>query len=256
MRSSFFAILCVLLASAFIAAQQPPAIVTITVKTDTGKAKFRALLMQQEGKGPYPAVVMLHGDFGLTEWTRKQAHRLAEKGYLVLAVDLYDGELPKTVEDAHILERGLDERRVLINLKAAVDLLEGLSMARKGPIGIIGWDCGGGFALDAAIADRRLKTAVLCYGRVTTDPKKLASLEGNVLALFGGKDEGISPATIEQFKKAMAKAGKSATIHVYSECGNSFMDPDSPYLDGKADQAAIADAWAKIDAHLEKALKK
>ena len=65
---------------------------------------------------------------------------------------------------------------------------------------------------------------------------KLASLDGNVLALFGGKDEGISLATIEQFKKAMAKAGKSLTIHVYPECGNSFMDPDSPYLEGKADK--------------------
>ena len=135
-----------LLASALIAAQQPPPIAATPLEIDAGKAKFRALLMHPQGKGPYPAVVMLHGDFGLNEWTRKQAHRLAEKGYLVLAVDLYDGELPQTVEEPHILERGLDERRVLTNLKAAVDFLQQLSTARKGPIGIIGWDCGGSFA--------------------------------------------------------------------------------------------------------------
>jgi carboxymethylenebutenolidase len=256
MRLSWLALPCALLVSAFVAAQQRPAIISVKVKFDDGKTKFRALQVQPQGKGPYPAIVMLHGDFGLTAWTRKQANRLAEKGYLVLALDLYDGELPKTIEDAHILERGLEERRVLASIKAAVDHLESLSTAHKGPIGIIGWDCGGGYALDAAIADRRLKAAVMCYGRVTTDPRKLASLECNVLALFGGKDEGIPPATIEHFKKAMAKAGKSASIHVYPECGNSFMDPDSPYFEGKADHAAIADAWAKIDAHFDKTLRK
>jgi carboxymethylenebutenolidase len=240
-----------LLVSAPLAAQQPPS-VAINVKSD----KFRALQIQPQGKAPHPAVVLVHGDFGLTKWTRRQAARLAEKGYLVLALDLYDGELPKTIEDAHILERGLEDRRVRASIKAAVDYLEQLSIARKGSIGIIGWDCGGGFALDAASADRRLKTAILCYGRVVTDPKKLASLQADVLALFGGKDEGIPPATVEQFKKAMAQAGKSATVHVYPNCGNNFMDPDSPYFEGKADAGAIADAWAKIDAHLEKALKK
>lgn len=256
MRLSWLALTLALLVSAFVAAQQPPRILGTKVTFDNGKTKFRALQVQPQGKGPYPAIVMLHGDFGLTEWTRKQADRLAEKGYLVLALDLYDGELPKTIEDAHILERGLEDRRVLASIKAAVDHLESLSTARKGPIGIIGWDCGGGYALDAAITDRRLKAAVMCYGRVTTDPKKLASLEGSVLALFGGKDEGIPPATIEQFKKAMAKAGKLASIHVYPECGNNFMDPGSPYFDGKADQKAIADAWAKIDAHFEKTLRR
>jgi carboxymethylenebutenolidase len=256
MRLSWLALPLALLVSAFVAAQQSPRILGIKVTFDDGKAKFHALQVHQQGKGPYPAVVMLHGDFGLTEWTRKQADRLAEKGYLVLALDLYDGELPKSIEDAHILERGLEEGRVLASIKAAVDHIESLSIARKGPIGIVGWDCGGGYALDATIADRRLKAAVMCYGRVTTHPKKLALLEGDVLALFGGKDEGIPPATIEQFKKAMAKAGKSATIHVYPGCGNSFMDPTSPYLEGKADQAAIADAWAKIDAHLDKTLRK
>jgi carboxymethylenebutenolidase len=237
-------------------AQKSPGPVTAKVKFVSGKDSVSALQIRPPGHGPFPAVVVLHGDFGLTPWVKKQSYGLADNGYLVLAVDLYGGDLPATVEEAHILERGLDERRVLANLKAAVDFLESLALVRKDSIGILGWDCGGGFALDAAIADRRLKTAVMCYGRVTTDPKKLASLEGHVLALFGGKDEGIPPATIDQFRKAMAKAGKSATIHVYPTCGNSFMDPESPYFEGKADPAAIADAWAKIDANLEKALKK
>jgi carboxymethylenebutenolidase len=227
----------------------------VPVQIKSGKQTFAAVQVSPPGKGPFPAVVMLHGDFGLTEWTRKQADRLAGKSYLVLAVDLYDGELPKTIEDAHILERGLDERRVVAQIKSAVDYLQQLPLVRKDAIGVIGWDCGGGYALDAAIADKRLRAAVMCYGRVTTDAKLLARLEAPVLAIFAGKDEGIPPATIDRFKQAMHKAGKALSAQVYPSCGNGFMDPTSPYLEGPPDQTAIADAWTRIEGHLAKSLK-
>src|SRR5258708_6488525 len=81
MRLSWLALPLALLVSAFVAAQQRPPIVSIKVSFDNGKTKFRALQFQQQGKGPYPVVVMLHGDFGLTEWTRQQAERLARNGY-------------------------------------------------------------------------------------------------------------------------------------------------------------------------------
>jgi carboxymethylenebutenolidase len=221
------------------------------VKLSSGK---HAVQFRPTGAGPFPAIVVLHGDFGLTPWVKQQGRRLADKGFLVLAVDRYDSDLPKTIEEAHILDRGLEDSRVLAEVKAAIDYLAGQQDVRKDAIGVLGWDAGGGFALDAAIADRRLRTAVICYGRLTTDPKTLAALQGPVLGIFGAKDEGIPPATIAQFKKAMTKAGKSATVHVYPDCGGSFMDPDSPHFEGRPDRAAIADAWAKIETHLAKTL--
>src|SRR5437660_974311 len=111
---------------------QPASVPTETaIEFKSGKETVRAIRVQPAGKGPFPAIVLLHGDFGFTDWTRKQAVRLAGKGYLVLAVDLYNGELPKTVEDAHILERGLDERRVVVDIKAAVDYLQQIALVRK-----------------------------------------------------------------------------------------------------------------------------
>jgi carboxymethylenebutenolidase len=237
-------------------AQPAPDAVETTVQFAAGKDTVRALLVRPKGEGPFPGVLELHGDFGLTPWVKQQARRLADRGYLVLVVDLYNGELPKTVEDAHILERGLEERRVLAHLKAAVDYLAKHSAVRPGAIGVVGWDMGGGYALDAAQADTRIKATVLCCGRVTTDPKRLARLAGPVLALFGGKDAGSPPATIEQFRKALHTAGKPASIHVYPKCGNCFMEPDSPYVEGAVDRAAIADAWRRIETHLATALKK
>jgi carboxymethylenebutenolidase len=244
---------------------QSPAVVAQTRGTPTattvtypvGKETVKAVRYRPVGKGPFPAVVVVHGDFGPTKWVKQQARRLASQGFVVLAVDLYGGELPKNVEEAHILERGLEEAGALANLRAAVDHLAGLADVRKDRIGILGWDMGGGHALEAGLRDRRLRALVTCYGRLVTDPARLAGLQAPVLGIFAGKDEGISPDTIKRFRAALEKAGKRvAGLHVYPDCENGFLDPASPYLTAPAPAAAVADAWRRIDAFLAAELKR
>ena len=194
------------------------------------------------------ALIVVHEDHGLTPWVKEQAQEMTKRGYLVLAVDLYRGEVVDNLLDAHIMDRGLPEDRVMRDLKAAVDYLAGRDDVKADAIGILGWDSGGGYALDAAIADPRLQTAVVCYGRLTTDPARLATLHGSVLGIFAGKDEGISPETIEQFRAAMQKADKKlAGVHTY---------PDSPHGFMHLPRASASDAWDRIYSHLSAELKK
>jgi carboxymethylenebutenolidase len=242
-----------------------------TVTYRAGKDTLRGVLFRprsrSEGKGKgaaHPAVIIVHGDFGLTGWVKSQARRLAARGYVTLAVDLYRGDAPPAdVMDAHILDRALPEDRVRADLKAAVDYLTGRPDVRAGAVGIIGWDSGGGNALDAAIADSRLRAAVVCYGRLVTDARVLAPLRASVLGIFAARDEGISAATIEQFRAAMRKAGKRlGGLEVYADCGHGFMNPSdgtagaSPEGTKAAKSAKAAnDAWEKIDAFFAAELK-
>src|SRR5205085_12460238 len=114
-----------------------------------------------------------------------------------------------------------------------------------------GWDMGGGHALEAAARDRRLRALVICYGRLVTDPARLAGLQAPVLGIFAGKDEGIPPETVKRFRAALEKAGKRvAGLHTYPACENGFLDPASPYLTAKPPAAAVADAWRRIEAFL------
>jgi carboxymethylenebutenolidase len=225
------------------------------VEYHSGKDAVRGLLCRPAGEGPFPALVVVHGDFGLNDATRQQARRLADRGYLALAVDLYRGEVPGDVMDAHILGRGLPDDRVLADLKGATDYVVARKDVRRDAVGIIGWDMGGGYALDAACADPRLRAVVNCGGRLTTDPDQLAPLQAPVLAVFAGKDAGFSPDTVRQFEAAMKKAGKRVTgVHVYDECGPEFMDPASPDGAGPAAADARADAWKHIETYLAGAL--
>jgi carboxymethylenebutenolidase len=222
-----------------------------TVTYGAGRETLRGFLYRAAGEESLPAVVVVHGDFGLTDWVKESARRLAGAGYVTLAVDLYRGQGVTDLLDAHIMDRGLAEDRVLADLRAAVDYLAKRPDVRKAAIGILGWDTGGGYALDTALADPRLRAVVTCCGRLATDPRSLVPLNASVLGLFGGQDEGIPPQTIAQFRAAMEKAGKHpASIHVYPSCGHGFMDPSTPQRAGPAADDARADAWTRIQNYL------
>lgn len=48
-----------------------------------------AYLAQPEGKGPFPAVLVIFEAFGLNENIKDLTRRFAEAGYVALAPDLY-----------------------------------------------------------------------------------------------------------------------------------------------------------------------
>lgn len=54
-----------------------------------GSQSLRGYLSTPSGSGPWLGVVMIHEIFGLDDLMRRHADRLANLGYLTLAVDLF-----------------------------------------------------------------------------------------------------------------------------------------------------------------------
>src|SRR5579871_627006 len=125
------------------------------VRYPSGKDTVHGGLCHPTGQGPFPAVVLIHDALGLTDDTKDQAKRLARRGYVVLAVDLYRGEKADNLMDSHILDRGLPEDRVQSDLKAAVDYLAERNEVRVSALGVVGLGMGGDYALEAALRDPR-----------------------------------------------------------------------------------------------------
>ena len=217
------------------------------------------LLVPGKGETPRPAIVVLHGDFGLNEIIRRHARRLADKGYLVLAVDLYRGEQIKQNDlmHAHEVDRALEEERVRADLRGALDLLVRRQDVKSTGVGIIGWDMGGGYALDTAIVDPRLAACVSCYGRLTTDPAELRKMKGAFLGIYAGKDEGNPRETLAAFEEAMKEAGKPPpTLRVFAECDHGFMNPSAATRLGPADEKATSEAWEAIETFFAATLRR
>ena len=67
----------------------------------SGEDTVQAYLALPAGAGKHPALMMIHEWWGLTDWIRQQADTLAQRGYVVLALDLYRGKVASTPDLAH-----------------------------------------------------------------------------------------------------------------------------------------------------------
>ena len=78
-----------------------------SVSYKSGDDSVNGMLYAPAGKGPFPALVVIHEWWGLNDWVKDQAAKLADQGYVALAIDLYRGKAATTPDDAHQLMRGL-----------------------------------------------------------------------------------------------------------------------------------------------------
>ena len=194
-----------------------------------------------EGR-PRAGIIVIHEWWGLNDNIRAMTRRLAGEGYAALAVDLYEGEVAETSEDALRLARGTRDKaqRLEQNLRAAWTFLKQDQGVAK--VGVIGWCFGGGWSLRTALLlGNDIDATVIYYGRLATDRKTLQALESPVLGIFGALDEGIPVATVREFQGQLDSLGKDASIHIYEDADHAFANPSGTrYNDG-----AATDAWGK-----------
>jgi len=188
----------------------------------SGDETIHGVLYLPQGKGPFPALVVVHEWWGLNEWVKQQASNLAHQGYAALAIDLYRGKVATTADEAHEIMRGVPEDRANRDLLAATAYLRTLTTVDAKRMGSIGWCMGGGYAFDLAVLDPKLKVAVVNYGHLAADDSTLKKIHASVLGIFGGKDVGIPAADINKFEKQMKALDKKVEIHIFPDAGHAF----------------------------------
>src|ERR1700735_2601705 len=163
------------------------------VSYKSGDETVQGVLYTPAGKGPFPALIVVHEWWGLNDWVREQASKLADQGYEALAIDLYRGKVATTPDMAHEIMRGVPEDRAKRDLHAAFEFLQSQPNVRKDRIGAIGWCMGGGYSLDVALQEPTLVADVINYGHLATDAEALKKINAPILGLFGAQDHGITP---------------------------------------------------------------
>lgn len=237
-----FGCVCVLAATTLAAARaDEPRGVMVELKG--GEGPIKGYLAKPQGDGPFPAIVLVHEWWGLTDWVKGNADRLAAQGYVALAVDLYKGKVTDDPDVAHQLSR-LDPAGAVADLEGGIAYLRSRPFVAKGrKIGAIGWCMGGMFARLAAQASEQIGPTVVCYGMVSTEPGQVKLLKGKpVLGIFAEEDH-IPVAKVEQFAEALKAQGNAVTLKVYPKAGHGFMRPG-----GKTyKEDAAKDAWKNIE---------
>lgn len=200
------------------------------------------------GFGDEPGVVMIHEWWGLNDGIKEQARTLAAKGFAVLAVDLYDGKVAATPEEARAYVSGVKPEEAVANMKDAVAFLREKG-ARK--IASLGWCFGGGQSLQLALSGEKLDATVIYYGSLTDDEKKLSALQWPVLGVFGDQDQSIKVESVRGFEAALGRLGAEKEIYVYPGVGHAFANPSG----ANYAPAETKDAWEKTVTFLTKHLQ-
>ena len=223
-----------------------------SVSYKSGDETVTGMLYTPPGNGVFPAIVVIHEWWGLNDWVKEQASKLADQGYVTLAVDLYRGKVATTADEAHEVMRGVPQDRADRDLLAAADYLRSLKNVDPKRVGSIGWCMGGGYSLDLALADPRLAATVINYGHLATSADSLKKIHASILGIFGGQDRGIPVADVRTFEQQMKQLGKPIEIVIFPDAGHAFENPNnkSSY---RADDATVA--WTRTVAFLHRTLQ-
>jgi carboxymethylenebutenolidase len=242
-----------LLASVILLALSAFAADSKTVSYKSGDETVQGIVYTPAGKGPFPGLIVIHEWWGLNDWVKDQASKLADQGYVALAVDLYRGKVATTPDEAHQIMRGVPEDRAKRDVHAAFEFLASQSDVKKDRIGAIGWCMGGGYSLDVALQEPTLAAAVINYGHLATDADALKKINAPILGLFGAQDKGIPPEDVRKFGETLDHMGKKIEIKIYDDAGHAFENPNNK--DGYR-PADAADAWRRTVEFLAANLKK
>jgi dienelactone hydrolase len=209
--------------------RKEPATLTSDVSIATALGRVTGLLARPSTEEKLPAILLLHGEAGLTPWMKQNAMELSSIGYVVLALDLR--HRVQTVPQEAVLQ----DEKTLAEASAAVRWLRRRPDVLPEQLGVAGWSWGGGLALALASATP-LQACVVCDRGVAPDPAMLAGLRGTaVLGIFTASEEKVVPA----FRKALQEARLPHKIFTFPAVRSGFMGPpaDKHYSESEAEQA-------------------
>lgn len=212
--------------------------------------------------GPRPGVLVVHEWWGHNEHARESARRLAEQGYVALALDMYgDGRLAEhpdqAGEFASAVMSDMDTARA--RFEAAMDVLGEHSAADPDQIAAIGYCFGGAVVLNMArMGLPGLDGVASFHGSLGTPvPARPGEVHARVLVLHGADDPLVPEEQVEAFRAEMDAAGVDYEFIAYPGATHSFTNPEADAnaerfglplgYDAEADQQS----WAELQAFLD-----
>lgn len=204
--------------------------------------------------GAHPVVLVAHEIFGVHEYIRDVCRRLAKRGYLAVAPDLYvrQGDVKGLASFDEIKEvvGKVPDQQVLADLDATAKW----AASEKGDssrLAVTGFCWGGRVTWLYAAHNPTLKAGVAWYGRLVGDESELTPrqpvdvaplLKVPVLGLYGGEDSNISPEAVERMREALAKGASGSEIVVYPGAPHGF---HADYRPSYRKEAA-EDGWKRM----------
>ena len=219
---------------------------SINYKTPDGKDADAYELKAKNPTNNY--ILVIHEFWGLNDFVKKESEKIYnELGNVnIIDLDLYDGQVATTREDAGKLMQAVKEDRAKAIINGAI--------AYAGPkahIATIGWCFGGGWSLQTTLlAGKQAAGCIMYYGMPEKDINRLKTLNCDVLGNFANLDKWINPTVVATFADNMKTAGKKLYLHQY-DADHGFANPSSPIYNSTATKEAFGYSIEFLKARLK-----
>ncbi|QKQ99035.1 dienelactone hydrolase family protein [Metallosphaera tengchongensis] len=234
--------------------------------------EVEAYLVRGGGKA---GIIVVSEIWGLTDYIRKVAERLAGLGYTAVAPNLYSrssdifsqenissvmrrfftlppekrndpdtvskilsslGEKERAIYRELVEERVATEDRMIKDLEYAYEYLRSLGLNK---MGVIGFCMGGGLSFQLS-TQKPMDATVVYYGRNPRDLEDISKLKGPVLAHYAGEDSAINQG-IPDMVRAMVKYKKELEMKIYPGTYHAFATEGGQVYN----ERAAKDAWER-----------
>ena len=207
-------------------------IVTQTVDYRQDGTVLRGFLAYDDAlKGKRPGVLVVHEWWGLNDFARERALKLASLGYVALAADMYGGgATTRDREEAGKLAGALvgNPDRLRARAQAALEVLATDPRVDPKRLAAIGFCFGGTTVLELAYSGANLAGVVSFHGGLPkARPDDLKRIKAALLVLHGADDPHVSPADLSAFEQAMRQAGADWQMVFFGGAVHGYTNPAS-----------------------------
>ena len=171
-------------------------------------------------------VLVLHAWWGLNDFFKSFANRLASQGFLALVPDLYDGPVAKSVEEAKEFHSKIDEARLKMIVLGATDYLRSDPSIRRRKIGVVGFSMGAAWSLLlSTLEPESVGAVVVFYGSYPIDFSKASA---SYLGHFSPEDEWEPIGDVRATEEKIRAAGRDVVFHFYPGTKHWFVEENRP----------------------------
>lgn len=219
------------------------------VEVEYAGRKVSCFVVYPEVSHKATAIIVIHENRGLNDWTRSMTDQIAGEGYIAIAPDLLSGSGPNggktsdfaNQDDARNALYALSPDQVTNDLNAVFEYAQKIPAA-NGKVAVTGFCWGGSQTFRYATNNPKIAAAFVFYGSGPDAQSDIDRIATNVFGFYGGNDARVN-ATIEESEKMMKNAGKFYEPVVYDGGGHGFMrsgqDPEGSPENKKAREDAL-----------------
>lgn len=231
---------------------------TVTLPDDLGSA---VIYSNSKTKKPNAAVIVVHEWWGLNDYARGRAKKLAEEGYTAIAVDMYgNGQVADHPKDAEaFMDAAFAEpEKMTARFNAAKAILLQQDNVDAQRLYAMGYCFGGAVVLNQARMGNDLYGVASFHGSLgTQSPAAPGAVKAKLLVATGGADKMVPAEQVGAFVTEMSNAGAELELLSFPGAMHSFTNPGSTAVGKQYDMPLAYDkhadevSWAALQAFLE-----